>query len=283
MIKINDKIIKCTKFPNEETLIDTTELNNVENGCNIYFKFTTNESILHFYFVLSHLFDRCIKNKKIFIYYMPYSRMDRTQNGNCFTLKYIIDIIQSKLAPNDCIYIVEPHSFESLNFYNKAERINIITPVMKQIVSEQKIDIICYPDKGAKERFSDDVVKLPVIYCEKVRDFESGKILGLKLVTDVDIKDKNVLILDDLCSAGGTFYYTSLELKKSGAKDVFLGVCHMEQNIINGKLLTEEKPIKHIYCFDTMLDHFVKENFSTFPIITIYNIEKFLKNGKVEE
>ena len=80
--------------------------------------------------------------------------------------------------------------------------------------------------------------------------------MGLDLITDgYDVTGKRVLIVDDLCSAGGTFYYTAQKLREAGAIKVDLVVTHMENNVLNGKILqtTDEKTvIDHIYCMNTM-------------------------------
>ena len=289
MIKVDGQEVSFSKFPNGETLVDTEILNKTESGCRIDFKWEKDEDILYLYFVLSHLTARTpsIRNKKIYIWYMPYSRMDRSQNGNCFTLKYVCELIEGATYNDDEFFIVEPHSDKTLELLDFSERINAITPLMQKICSIENIDVICYPDKGAKARFCDDKVDLPVVYCEKVRDFDTGEIKGLELKSDIDLGGKNVLILDDLCSKGGTFYYTAKKLKENGVKDVFLGVCHMENTVMQGELLEEldmpfKSLIQHIYCFNTMLNKFREDYIkSTFGNITIYNIEKFLKEGEV--
>lgn len=291
MIKINNIEVRFDKFPNGETLVDTKVLNSAESGCRIDFKWEKDEDILHLYFVLSHLTARTpsIRNKKIYIWYMPYSRMDRSQNGNCFTLKYVCELIEGATYNDDEFFIVEPHSDKTLELFDFSERINVITPLMQKICSIENIDVICYPDKGAKTRFCDDKVDLPVVYCEKVRDFDTGEIKGLELKSDIDLNGKNVLILDDLCSRGGTFYYTAKKLKENGVKNIFLGVCHMENSIVGGKLLqynNEEPLIKHIYCFNTMIDGYndlIKNTIAEPKNITIYDIEKFLKESEVVE
>ena len=47
-----------------------------------------------------------------------------------------------------------------------------------------------------------------------------------------------VLIVDDICSKGGTFYYSAKELKELGAKEVYLYISHCENSIFEGELLT---------------------------------------------
>lgn len=288
MIKLDGQEIKFSKFPNGETLVDTEVLNRAESGCRIDFKWGEDEDILHLYFVLSHLNEQHKLNRNIYIYYMPYSRMDRSENGSCFTLAWTCNLINHVTFFGDSVYIVEPHSDKTLDLLHFSKRINVITPLMQKICSIENVDVICYPDKGAKVRFCDDKVVLPVVYCEKVRDFDTGEIKGLELKSDIDLKGKNVLILDDLCSKGGTFYYTAKKLKENGVKDVFLGVCHMENTVMQGELLEEldmpfKSLIQHIYCFNTMLNKFREDYIkSTFGNITIYDIERFLKEGEVK-
>ena len=64
--------------------------------------------------------------------------------------------------------------------------------------------------------------------------------------------DKKVLIVDDICSAGGTFKFSAMKLKELGAKDVALYVSHCEDNIQNGDLLKTDL-ISKIYTTDSIL------------------------------
>ena len=49
----------------------------------------------------------------------------------------------------------------------------------------------------------------------------------------------NALIIDDICSYGGTFYYSAKKLKELGADKIYLYVTHCENNILNGELLKD--------------------------------------------
>ena len=295
MIKINNIPLIFNLFPNNEILVDTEILNEyvgLHERVRVDFKWMNNEDILHLYFVLRHLRQDFEFPINLYIYYMPYSRMDRSQNGSCFTLLYLSDIINSFLLPTDKVYIVEPHSDVTLHLIKNSSRINVITLLMNTICKKHPdIDMICYPDKGAKQRFQDDNVTLPVVFCNKVRDFDTGNIKGLELDGDTDVQGKNILILDDLCSKGGTFFHTAKKLKENRAKDVYLGVCHMEYNVRYGSLLEEYKSfdevepsvIKHVYCMDTMLNEFEVETLhDDYTNITIYSIETLLNESEVK-
>lgn len=296
MIKVDKVTLDFGEFPNFETLVKTEFLNRIETDDKGYvkveFKWYDDKSLIRLYFVLKHL-RQMYPKIKLFIYYMPYSRMDRSQNGSCFTLKYTTEMLNTALCAEDKVYILEPHSDVTLQLLKNSERINVITPLMKNILKlNPEIDMICYPDKGAKARFQDDNVELPVVFCNKVRDFDTGEITGLELDGDTNVSDKNILILDDLCSKGGTFYHTANKLKQNGAKDVYLGVCHMESTVKYGDIYAEYKnwdeakvsPIKHIYCLDTMvnsIEAYWLQNHSN--NLTMYDTEVFLSNNKFKE
>ena len=65
-----------------------------------------------------------------------------------------------------------------------------------------------FPDKGAAKRYNANDYP-NVIICEKVRDFATGKIKEIKAhikkQTTTPEKDAPIVIIDDLCSYGGTF------------------------------------------------------------------------------
>ena len=72
----------------------------------------------------------------------------------------------------------------------------------------------------------------------KRRNWETGKIEGLDVAGCVDkIKGSNILIVDDICSRGGTFYHSAKKLKELGANKIYLYVTHCENTILEGDLL----------------------------------------------
>ena len=288
MILVNGKRIKFTNFPNGETHVDTSFLNKLLIGdrVRVDFKYLSDSSIVKLLFVLGHLEFYTIGGRDIFIHYMPYSRMDRAQDGNCFSLLHVCKMLNRHITSSDRVFVVEPHSDVTLRLLDNSARINMVTPLMNRILKlHPEINMICYPDKGAKNRFQDDTVKLPVVYCNKVRDFKTGEILGLELDGTTDVSKRNILILDDLCSKGGTFYHTANKLKEHGANNIYLGVCHMEETVKQGRILQEYKnwddveisPIKHIYCCNTMLEYV---DFSGYTNITVFDLNlKEIKDG----
>jgi ribose-phosphate pyrophosphokinase len=91
-------------------------------------------------------------------------------------------------------------------------------------------DSLLFPDAGAQKRY---LSPLKYAVGHKHRDFESGDIQSYSILGDVG---ERVLIVDDLCSRGGTFIGAAKELRAKGAKEVFLLVAHLENNVFTGEL-----------------------------------------------
>ena len=168
-------------------------------------------------------------------------------------MKVFANIINSLKFDIVSVYNVHSNVSEAL--------INNIRPQLpeydvRKSIELYKPDVIFFPDEGACKRYSDlKSVKesgLPVAFGIKKRDWKTGKILGLDVVTDTDLTYKKVLIVDDICSAGGTFKFSAMKLKELGAKDVALYVSHCEDNIQNGDLLKTDL-ISKIYTTDSIL------------------------------
>ena len=59
------------------------------------------------------------------------------------------------------------------------------------------------------------------------------------------------LIVDDICSKGGTFYHSAKKLKELGAKNIYLYITHCENSILEGELINSDL-ITKIYTTDSI-------------------------------
>jgi ribose-phosphate pyrophosphokinase len=108
-----------------------------------------------------------------------------------------------------------------------------------------------YPDSGAMKRYS-GMVNLPYAFGIKRRNWETGVIEGLDVAGAVDqIAGKDILIVDDICSRGGTFYHSAKKLKELGANKIYLYVSHCENTILEGELL-DSGLIEKVYTTDSI-------------------------------
>lgn len=160
--------------------------------------------------------------------YLAYARQDKIfRPGESQFAKTIISIIN----------YFGIHEFYSVDVHNpiilkectcKAINIDSMKLLADYIKSLGARDIVVVaPDKGAKERsnaFANHFGKnIPVEVFEKKRDVKTGDI---KMSSNSDLKDKDVVIADDIIATGGTMA-TAIELSKaSGARKVFAVATH---------------------------------------------------------
>lgn len=283
MLFVNNEQVKVTKFPNGELLVDTTLLRKVKDSTEelayknmLVYKYDGSDSIQELMLACDYLGDT---KYVLMITYMPYERMDRVQEDNCYSLQTFMKQLQA-VFKGEGIWVLELHSHATEEPISK--KVDVIHSSLYMARCVNGVDVVCYPDKGAYNRFSNSGITKAQVYCNKIRDFATGKIQGLELVTNgYDVKDKHVLIIDDLCSAGGTFYYTAQKLREAGAKEVDLVVTHMENNILNGKILQtsdEKTVIDHIYCMNTMGNMDELDILSKGKNITVYDVLSYVED-----
>lgn len=187
--------------------------------------------------------------------YCPHARMDRVKTyKDCFTLKHFADIINSLRFKE--VRILDPHSNVCTALLNN---VAVFTPSDYILKTFKKIDsdalVAFYPDEGAMKRGT-DYLRGAYAFGIKKRDWGTGEILGLELMNKEVVKDKDVLIIDDICSRGGTFYHSAKALKEAGANNIYLYITHCENTIFEGELLTSDL-IKRIYTTNSI---FTKEH-----------------------
>lgn len=257
MIKVYDIIVEQNHFPDgsllaklnpyvEQFLKETSNIDitwNYENDAELFTLICVKKH-LEKYFVK----DTCFN---LFLPYVPHARMDRVKNPDeIFTLKYFCEIINS--LKFDTVYVYDVHS-------------NVTLALLDNVVEEhpyKAIDrvrdmcadpVLFYPDEGAMKRYSSDI-KAPCAFGIKRRDWETGKIQDLYVMNGDLVRGKNVLIVDDICSYGGTFYHSAKALKALGANKIYLFVTHCETSIFDGEMINSGL-IDHIYTTGTIFPY----------------------------
>ncbi|RPK19984.1 ribose-phosphate pyrophosphokinase [Paenibacillus xylanexedens] len=243
MIYLNGTKLNFDVFPNGETKVDTKQVLSVVKDTgynNVGFKFTDDSDLIKLLFLKSYLDTTDARNTKITlrILYMPYSRMDRIEGQSAFTLKYISNFINSLKFYE--VEVVEPHSDVSLALLDNSHADYVTHFLLESVMSEISFnpdeDYLFFPDAGAQKRYH-DLKGYKSAVGNKNRDFQTGRITSLEVNGNIeDLYGKKVIILDDLCSYGGTFKMSAGKLKDLGATEVYLLVAHAEEAIFAGGL-----------------------------------------------
>lgn len=237
MVKLNGEIVNINHFP-DGTLLLKEEGNWSGGGAHkIEWYFESNEELVALMFLTKHL--RSYDNTRkinLSLPYIPNARQDRVKTTeDVFTLKYFADIV-NYLNFNQ-IQVLDPHSSVS------EALINNVVPCTPKVYIEKAIwncnpDLLFFPDEGAMKRYS-SMATIEYTFGIKKRDWTTGQIQGLDVAGCIDkIKDSKILIIDDICSRGGTFYHSAKKLKELGAKEIYLYITHCENTILEGELLT---------------------------------------------
>lgn len=189
----------------------------------------------------------------LYIPYFPYARQDRVCNpGEALSLQVMANLINGLNC--DEVVICDPHSRETkelvaCNILSQAELIGS-TP-LRCIIALNKLTVVC-PDEGAVLKIHTLNRYLPdeteYVYCTKIRDTATGEILGVNVPNDV--KDKSLIIIDDICDGGRTFIEIAKKLQEYGAKEIFLYVTH---GIFSKGLDVLRPYFTHVYCYHTFL------------------------------
>ncbi len=181
--------------------------------------------------------------------YIPHARMDIVKSDeDVFTLKYFAEVINS--LNFKIVWVRDAHSNVSLALIDNVVDTGVKSYIHKA-VELSGANAMFYPDEGAMKRYSDNS-ELPYAFGMKKRDWQTGKILGLDIINSENIVGKDVLIVDDICSRGGTFYHSAKALKAAGAKSVSLYVTHLEETVTLGEMAASDGLVDHVYTTESI-------------------------------
>lgn len=209
------------KFPDGELytrIID--ELKGIEEVTII--QSTTTDSDL---ISLLQLIDACcdIPLVNVVIPYMGYARQDKKfQEGEPISARAMAKAIKA-----DNIFTINIHADSVLDHFNTKAVDLDATPVLGEYIKNMKFrdPIIVAPDKGAVPLVKNASANLDIDYdfLEKTR--LSGDTVSIR-PKNIDVKGRDVIIMDDIISTGGTIAEAIALLKKQGAHDVFAACVH---------------------------------------------------------
>lgn len=206
---------------------------------------------------------------ELYLPYIPHARMDRVKcNEDVFTLKYFCEVINSLNFRR--VWVMDAHSNVSLALLNNVKQMSVQDTIYDAVYKltceiaggydhQERMDaqadlVVFFPDEGAMKRYSDMINDMPYAFGIKKRDWATGKILGLEIMNADVVKGKNVLIIDDICSRGGTFLHSAKALKAAGANRIFLYVTHAEHTMVDGEMYNDLDLVERIYTTDSIFN-----------------------------
>lgn len=257
MILLNGKQIIITQFPNGESDIKVDDLELKKNNI-IIMKYEDDSDLIHLMIIKSYLDEKDLECK-LFLGYIPYSRMDKPEGIHLFTLKYLCNFINSLHFTS--VMVIEPHSDVAPALLNKCKVVHMSTILAKRIIKEKEFDkekdVIYFPNARAEKNFGKEMREMGFRTLTGVnqRDFGTGDIIGIQLIGNIPSDESfKVIIIDDLCSYGGDFLRGAQKLIEIGAGDIYLSVSHCEHSIFLGGIFQSDL-IKEVYTTNTMIQN----------------------------
>lgn len=192
--------------------------------------------------------------------YFPYARQDRkTKSRTPITARLVADLIESRY---DRVITMDLHAAQVQGFFNIPFDHLYSFPVIssyifnsdmcpRDINHTNKIDVIVSPDTGGIKR----AAALASI-CKKNFGFINKKRIGDMEVemSDIngDVKNKNVLIVDDMTESAGTIIEAAKVCRNNGATNIYGAVTH---GLLNDKArtrLSTENELDSLIVTDTV-------------------------------
>ncbi|EZQ06935.1 MULTISPECIES: ribose-phosphate pyrophosphokinase [Acidianus] len=184
---------------------------------------------MELFFMIETLKDLGAEKVISVIPYLGYARQNRRfKDGEALSLKTVLDLLYR--SGSDELITVEPHDYDTVISFFKG-KVKIVDPVptlakeLKKITSNP---FVIAPDKGALSRAERMAKELeaPFSFIEKERDRNTGEV-RVKYSHISGVENKDVIIVDDIISTGGTMAQASRIAYEKGAKSVIASAAHV--------------------------------------------------------
>lgn len=262
MVSINGTPIKA-KYFGDHTL-NTLLPDDIVDGDKpivIGWQYRSDEEMFLVWCLKKELSRRCNNPIYLNMPYIPNARQDRVENGHdIFTLKWFAEWLNA--LEFDRVCVLDPHSHVSTALINNVFVFGPFVFIEDTIhyILEDTDDhklVLFYPDEGAMKRYSSASRSLPYCFGVKTRDWVSHEITDYKIEGATDeLKDANVLIIDDICGSGSTLKEAAAKLKEQGASKVFAFTTHCENRAVYACLFDS---IERLYTTNSVLtENFLK-------------------------
>ncbi|MHC1566401.1 MAG: ribose-phosphate diphosphokinase [Candidatus Syntropharchaeia archaeon] len=213
--EMNCELVPCEFkcFPDGEVY---TRVEGVEGEVTIIQSMGSDTDIVY----LLQLIDACEDADRInvVIPYFRYARQDkRFKRGEPISAKTI-----ARMIAGDRIYVINLHSRKVLDYFNaKVVELDAV-PLLGRYISE-KIDdpLLIAPDEGAAHLVEELEFDYEILSKTRISSEEVS--IERK---EIDVKGRNVVMVDDIVSTGGTMEKAAQMLREGGVKSIYVACIH---------------------------------------------------------
>ena len=223
---LNTKLtrVEYKRFPDNEIYVRVVDEINDDEAVIINTQKNQNDAIVETILLCDALRDEGVKNITLVAPYLAYARQDKKFNpGEAISIRALAKIYSNIV---DKLITINPHETHIKEFFTIPFIYGDAIPKLAEYVKD-KLDnpIVLAPDKGALEfaKTASEILNAEYDYLEKTRLSPTEIQIAPKTL---DAKDRDVLIIDDIISTGGTMATAVKLLKEQGAKKIIAACVH---------------------------------------------------------
>lgn len=235
--KLAQEIVECletyvgdsevTTFSDGEI---TVNINETVRGSDVFIIQSTNEPVNNHLMELLIMIDAMKRASAgritAVVPYYGYARQDRKAKArDPITAKLVANLITS--AGADRLLTMDLHASQIQGYFDIPVDMLVGSPILSRYFKQLEIEdlVVVSPDMGSVSRARNfaDTLDVPIAIIDKRRPkpnvSEVMNIIG-------DIKNKNIILLDDMVDTAGTITNGAMALKQLGAKKIYAAATH---------------------------------------------------------
>lgn len=214
------------------------------------------ENLIELGLLIDALKNSSPKRITLILPYLGYNRQNRTNVKNLpVSAKVLIDFLARRGA--ETVLLFDLHDAETVTHFQPLTTYHlhaaeVVIPYLAACVPEPFV--VAAADKGGSKRagvYAKLLGKGGPVYFSKNRSPETGSVLQESIGITGNVKDHNVLFIDDMIDSGGTMIADAIAAKKAGAKDIYAFATHA---LFSGDAIArlDQSPIKEVIVTTTI-------------------------------
>ncbi len=249
-IPLCDTSTEC--FSDGETYVN---INESVRGCDIFViqsvSYPVNDNLMELLIYIDALKRASAARINAVIPYYGYARQDRKVLSRApITARLVADLITA--AGADRVITMDLHADQIQGFFNiPMDHLTAISVIVENITELGLTDfVVVSPDVGSVKRTRKvaGMLDAPMAIIDK-RRYATNATEVMQVIGDV--KDKNLLLIDDMIDTAGTMTNSIKALKEMGAKKIYAAATH---GVLSGKAIKNlnEAPVEQVLITNTI-------------------------------